>query len=91
MATSRYHNQDIIDNKYFASSDVPSSDFYKIQTFSVRITNADRLDILAAKYLGNGEYWWLIAELNNIDWPFDFEDGQIIKIPVSIEEALKFF
>ena len=91
MATSRYRNTQIIDEKYYSSQDVPDKDLDKIQTFSIRITNADRLDILAAKHLGNGEYWWLIAELNDIDWPFDFEDGQIIKIPVNIEDALKFF
>ena len=89
MAVSRHRNQNIIDNKYFETFDFPNIDKTKIQTFSIRITDSDRLDSLAFKFLGNGEYWWIIAWLNDIDWIFNFSSGQIIEIPVNIDDILK--
>ena len=91
MSVSRYRNSEIVGDRYYATQDQVNKDLSNIQTFSIRITDTDRLDTLAAKYLGDGTYWWIIAELNNLDWSFNFESGQIIKIPVSVEEILKFF
>ena len=91
MSVSRYRNSEIVGDRYYATQDQVSKDLSNIQTFSIRITDTDRLDTLAAKYLGDGTYWWIIAELNNLGWSFNFESGQIIKIPVSVEEILKFF
>ena len=91
MSSSRYRNSETVGETYFATQDQASDGLKNIQTFSIRITDSDRLDTLAAKYLGDGTYWWIIAEMNDLDWSFDFEPGQIIRIPVSIEEALKFF
>lgn len=91
MAISRYRNQNIIDNKYYETFDFPNFDKTKISTFSIRITDADRLDTLAFKYFGSGEYWWIIAWWNDISWSFDFTSGMIIEIPTNIDEILKFF
>jgi len=91
MAISRYRNTNVIDKKYFETVDFPQIDVTKISTFSIRITDGDRLDNLAFKYLGSGEYWWVIALINDIDWSFDFISGQIIQIPTDAEEVLKFF
>ena len=91
MAESRYRNTQIIDNKYQSTFDFPSVDWSKISTFSIRITDSDRMDILAAKYFNDGTLWWVIALINDIAWPWDFASGQIIKIPVDVSEILKFF
>lgn len=45
------------------------------------VEEGDRLDLLAARYLGKAELWWVLADWNEIAWPFDLESGQAIRIP----------
>ena len=61
MSVSRYRNSEIVGDRYYATQDQVNKDLSNIQTFSIRITDTDRLDTLAAKYLGDGTYWWIIA------------------------------
>jgi hypothetical protein len=92
MAYSRYRNLNKIDNKFFESADFPSQTVLdSIASIQLRVSKFDRLDNLAFKYLGSGEYWWIIALMNNLSWAFDFEDGQIIKIPTDVQDVLKLF
>lgn len=91
MAISRYRNTSIIDNQYLSTFDFPDIDISKLTTISIRITDSDRLDTLAFKYLGDGTYWWVIALINDLNWPWDFASGQIIRIPTDINEILKYF
>jgi len=87
---SRYRNLKVIDGKYFETSNFPSQDkLDAIATYSVVANKFDRLDNLAFKYLGAGEYWWVIALINNLEWAFTFEEGQILKIPINIEDVLR--
>ena len=53
-----------------------------------RVTESDRLDLLAWKYYTNfsdnpQELWWVLADANNIHNPFDLSDwvGKEILIP----------
>lgn len=62
-----------------------------IATFQIVAARFDRLDNLAAVHLGAGEYWWVIAVMNNIDWIYGFDEGQILKIPVDVKDVLKLF
>jgi hypothetical protein len=91
MAISRYRNTGIVNSKHYSTVDLPDIDLTKIPTFNVRLSNADRLDVVAFKYLGAGEYWWVLAFINDLDWFVGFEDGQIIKIPVNVDDVLRFF
>lgn len=92
MAISRYRSLRTIDKKFFETMDFPSKkDLDSIETFRVRAANFDRLDNLAFKHLGSGEYWWVIAVMNDLKWGFSFEEGQILKIPISVEDVLRFF
>lgn len=92
MAISRYRSVKALDDKFYETMEFPSKkDLDSIETFRVRVANFDRLDNLAFKYLGSGEYWWIIAIVNDLDWAFSFEEGQILKIPVSVEDVLRFF
>lgn len=92
MALSRYRNVNTIDKKFFESVDFPTKTrLDEVPTFKVRIAQFDRLDQLAFKHLGSGEYWWVIALLNDISWAFDFEPGAVIKIPVDVQDVLKLF
>jgi hypothetical protein len=55
------------------------------------ITQADlkRIDLIAYRTLGDVQYWWAIAIVNNISNPFrDLEPGMVLKIP-RIEEVIR--
>ena len=47
----------------------------KIITFKIRVSVFDRLDNLAFKHFGSGEYWWVLALMNDIHWAFKFDEG----------------
>jgi nucleoid-associated protein YgaU len=93
MALSRYRNLNTLeDKKYYESADFPAQeDLEKLATVQIVISQFDRLDNLAHIHLGDGAYWWVIAMLNGLDWPFKFDEGQILLIPTDIKEVLKLF
>jgi hypothetical protein len=92
MASSRYRNINLIDKSFYETSDFPDqSKLDNIATFQIVASRFDRLDNLAFKHLGDGEYWWIIALFNNIDWMYGFDEGQILKIPSDVKEVLKLF
>lgn len=39
------------------------------------------LDELAFIYYGNEELWWIIADINQIEYPFDLIPGSTLTIP----------
>ena len=90
MALSRYRNSNVIDNRYYETFKFPPKDqLDKIPTYSITVNKFDRLDNLAFKYLGDGTYWWVIALINDLDWAFAFEEGQVLKIPIDIQDVLR--
>lgn len=94
MALSRYRNTNVVKQdgvaQHYETVEFPSSsDLAQVPVFRIRVGQFDRLDQLAYKYLKNGEYWWVIALINDLDWMYDFEPGQIIKIPTNVENVLK--
>jgi nucleoid-associated protein YgaU len=49
----------------------------------------DRLDLLAHKYYGDQNLWWVIATANNInDATFYVEEGVQLRIPSDINAIL---
>lgn len=91
MAVSRYRNTPIIDNKHQAIFDFPKVDWNKINSFQIRVSDTDRLDNLAFKYFNDGTLWWIIAVVNDLQHPWDFASGQVIRIPVDVNDVLKHF
>jgi len=55
-----------------------------IKTRNYKAKESERLDIIAAKYLGDGRLWWVLAACSNIGWALQIPAGTIIKIPVDI-------
>lgn len=50
----------------------------------VRTTPGDRLDLLAFKYYGNINYWWIIAEANGLGkGTVAIEPGTQVRIPAN--------
>ena len=50
------------------------------------VLEGDRIDLIAYKYLGNAELWWVICDYNDIFLPLELTPGLIIRIP-SIEHV----
>lgn len=93
MASSRYRNVNPLDNKkFYETSNFPDKEkLDSIATFQIVASRFDRLDNLAFTHLGAGEYWWVIAVMNDLTWAFGFEEGQILRIPVDVKDVLKLF
>lgn len=90
MSISRYRNNEILDSKSYSTFNFPTQEqLDDIQTYSVRVNKFDRLDNLAAKYLGDGSYWWVIAIMNNLEWAFKFDEGDILLIPIDVQDVLR--
>jgi len=92
MAVSRYANVNVLDDGFFETVEFPTQAMLDaIPVIRIRVSSFDRLDVLAFKHLGAGEYWWVIAIMNDLQWAFNVSPGQVLKIPVNIQDVLRLF
>ena len=51
----------------------------------VVVTQADRLDLIAARTLGDPEQFWRICDANNVLAPLELteEPGRVIRVPIA--------
>ena len=54
-----------------------------VKYYFVRLSEENRLDLIADKYLGSASYAWVLAYLKNIEDGFTVSEGQRLKIPES--------
>ena len=52
------------------------------------IVERTRLDHLAYKFYDNPEYWWILAQANNVSGTMYVKPGTQIRIPTQIQEVL---
>jgi hypothetical protein len=45
------------------------------------VTDGDRLDLLAHRYLGEAKLWWIICDYNDILFPLELTPGTVLRIP----------
>jgi hypothetical protein len=89
--TSRYYN--IPDLQYVGPDGIPLA--YKSRRLlpagnampvlqEVTITAADRLDLIAARTLGDAEQFWRICDANNAMDPLDLTAtlGRVLRVPI---------
>lgn len=102
MAKSRYSNTSVIANHHYSTFSLPVlSKGYRnqdllanVRTFEYTILAGDRIDHLAAKFFSDDQYWWVIAMVNRIIYPFSsggFKPGKILKIPYDLRDVLDKF
>tara|TARA_A100000164_G_C21885925_1_gene762747 strand:- start:519 stop:818 length:300 start_codon:yes stop_codon:yes gene_type:complete len=48
------------------------------------LKEGERLDVLAGKFLGSAELWWVIAAASGIGWALQSPPGTLVKIPTHI-------
>lgn len=65
--------------------DPPVLPIYRGQAFNYyTVVDGDRFDLLANRFLGRPDLWWMIADMNpEISYPDQLPAGQIIRVPVS--------
>ncbi len=50
------------------------------------VVAGDRVDLLAARYLGQADLWWVLCDYNDIFFPLELELGAVLRIP-SVEHV----
>ena len=93
MPVSRYQNfSTILDIKTRKKRletfpPISSQEVKRPDDIFVQLNDAQRIDVLAAEYLGDGRYWWVICLLNDLTFPFGqlLAAGTILRIPASVD------
>lgn len=95
MGRSRYAGTEVIGGRYYAMWQDPSArDPYGpdildgVETIDHVLTAEDRLDLLAFRYYGDEDYWWVIALANRISDPFSIVPGRTLRIPSEAKSIL---
>lgn len=94
MARSRYASTRVIDGRHYGTWRNPVAErldgdiLEGVRTFDYTFSVGDRLDILAARFLGDDRYYWVIALVNNIIWPLGVTPGTVLKIPKNVTDIL---
>lgn len=50
------------------------------------VVEGDRIDLIAHRYLGRADLWWVICDYNDILFPLELEVGMGLRIP-SVEHV----
>jgi len=94
MAKSRYSFSGIIDDNHFSSFTLDQTNrirevdtFRGVNTFEYVVKRGDRLDHLAARYLHDDRYYWVIALINSMTMPV-IGPGDKIRIPFDVNDVL---
>ena len=94
MARGRYDRLGIIDGNKYETFQLEQTNWIKepdtfngIKTFTYTTKTGDRLDHLAARFLNEDRYYWVIALINNLMMPF-VPVGTKLNIPVDVNDVL---
>jgi hypothetical protein len=95
MGRSRYAGNPIVDGNHYetwtdpTSSNVMGPDILDgVETVDHVLSVGERLDLLAYRYYGDEEYWWVIALANRIQDPFALTPGTRLRIPSDAKSIL---
>jgi nucleoid-associated protein YgaU len=102
MASSRYSITRVIKDpsqfepQHYATYDFPESiqgiqveDLLTGQTFTQYVwQQGDRLDKLSQRFLGDDDYWWMIALVNGINFGLGITPGTVLRIPSDVDAVL---
>ncbi|HEU5118654.1 MAG TPA: hypothetical protein VFT74_18800 [Isosphaeraceae bacterium] len=94
MGRSRYAGTPVDGNHYETWRDPTTADplgpdiLDGVDTIDHVLSVGERLDLLAFKYYGDPEYWWVIALANRIQDPFSLTVGQRLRVPVDARTIL---
>jgi hypothetical protein len=50
------------------------------------VVEGDRIDLVAYRYLGRADLWWVICDYNDVFFPLELEPGTVMRVP-SVERV----
>ena len=50
------------------------------------VVEGDRIDLIACRYLGRADLWWVVCDYNDVFLPLELEAGTVLRIP-SVEHT----
>ena len=89
---SRYRSSSVLDYEvidpatgekttyHYLEARFPRRGKYKDSVLHI-VSDTDELDLLAFRYYGREDLWWIIADHNLIDDPNDLQRGDVLEIP----------
>lgn len=89
MPNRFYKKEDVVDGKYYRIPSFAKADFSGIAARDLMIQEGDRLDILAEQLWGDSNYWRYLALFNGIGYFFDLVPGDIIRVPIDIQQVIR--
>lgn len=88
MANRYYRNAQIVDSRFYGVPDFVYADFSDIPGKEFLIQEGDRLDIIAEQIYGDSTLWKAIMLYNDLGYFFELVPGDVIKLPVDINQVL---
>jgi nucleoid-associated protein YgaU len=95
VGRSRYAGNEIIDGTHYGTWEDPSSrnpygpDLLEgVDTLEHIVQAGERLDVIAHRFYGDEEYWWVVALANRISDPFSLTVGRRLRIPIETKAIL---
>lgn len=50
------------------------------------VIEGDRIDLIAYRYLGRADLWWVVCDYNDIFFPLELGAGTVLRVP-SVEHV----
>lgn len=95
MARSRYAGNAVAEGASYATWRNPVAEdtlgpglIDGLQVVEHYVSDGERLDLIAAKYYGESEYYWVVCVANEIRDPFSIQPGDRLLIPIDLKAAL---
>lgn len=96
MSKSRYSETPVIDKSFLGTTSLPVlSAGYRdldllenVRTVEYVFKAGDRFDHIAARFLGDDTYGWLICLVNGIDYPLGILPGTVLHVPLDVNDVL---
>jgi hypothetical protein len=88
MAQSRYNTSLARVKRADTSAIYAASISGALDTDKIVLTATQRLDVLAGKYYGDSQLWWVIAASSGIGWGLQVPAGTVIRIPRNVQLAI---
>jgi len=89
---TRYEDRDAIRHYETLDMNYPTAEEIRLLTFSNHVWKfGDRYYKLAHVHYGDSKYWWVIAWFNKKPTEQHVEVGDLIKIPLPLNDALKIY
>jgi len=45
------------------------------------VADGERVDLIAWRYFGRPELWWVVCDYNDLFFPLDIEAGTVLRLP----------